>query len=97
MKRGYCHHCGDALEFVEKVFRDDTCPQCGSDVKCCLNCVEYDESSPNSCREPQAEKVSMKDRRNFCEFFTLRETKIARATTDKAAEARKKLEALFKK
>jgi hypothetical protein len=97
MKKGFCHHCGEALEFVEKVFRTDTCPACGSDVRCCLNCSDYDESATDQCREPQAERVSVKDRRNFCEFFTLSEKRASSSSADKAAEARRKLDQLFKK
>lgn len=97
MKIGHCHHCGEKLEFVDKVFRNDTCTGCGSDVYCCLNCSEHDESAPNQCREPQAEKVSVKDRRNFCEYFSLREGSASSTARDKAAEARRKLEELFKK
>ncbi|MDQ7782949.1 MAG: hypothetical protein RDU20_08730 [Desulfomonilaceae bacterium] len=96
MRIGHCHHCGTRLEFSEKVFRNDTCTNCGSDVHCCLNCTEYDESAPNQCREPQAEKVSVKDRRNFCDYFNLREAKVASTTRDKAAQAKRKLEDLFK-
>ncbi len=44
------------------MFRNETCPKCGSDVYCCLNCTNYDEAAHNQCREPQAEKVSVKDR-----------------------------------
>jgi antitoxin component HigA of HigAB toxin-antitoxin module len=97
MKKGSCHHCGTALEFVEKVFRNDTCPDCGSDVYCCLNCSNYDESAPNQCSEPQAEKESVKDRRNYCDYFTLREGPASSRGAQKAAEARRKLDALFKK
>ncbi len=97
MKKGACHHCGEALEFVEKVFRKDTCPGCGSDVLCCLNCANYDESASNQCREPQVEKVSVKDRRNFCDYFDLREGPASSTAADKAAQARRKLDDLFKK
>jgi hypothetical protein len=97
MKQGFCHHCGGALQFDEKVFRNDTCGKCGVDVHCCLNCVDYDESAPNQCREPEAEKVSVKDRRNFCDYFRLREGKASTAAADRAAEARRKLDALFGK
>jgi hypothetical protein len=97
MKTGFCHHCGTALEFVEKVFRNDTCKKCGSDVHCCLNCSEYEEAAHNQCREPQAERVMVKDRRNFCEYFNLREGPASSTAADKAAAARRKLEDLFKK
>ncbi len=97
MKKGHCHHCGNQLEFAEKVFRNDTCEKCGSDVYCCLNCSNYDESASDQCIEPQAEPVSVKDRRNFCEYFTLREGQVSGTAAKKAAESRKKLEALFKR
>lgn len=85
------------MEYVDKVFRNDTCKGCGSDVYCCLNCREYDESAHNQCREPQAEKVMVKERRNFCEYFSLYEGARSSAAKDKASEARRKLEALFGK
>lgn len=97
MKKGYCHHCGIEMEFVDKVFRTDTCTNCGVDVRCCLNCSEYDESASDQCREPQSERVTVKDRRNFCDYFSLREGRPGSTTVDKAAEAKRKLEALFKK
>jgi hypothetical protein len=97
MRKGFCHHCGHVLEFEEKVFRNDTCSNCGSDVCCCLNCSEYSETAPNQCREPEADKVSVKDRRNFCDYFKLQEGAGTSKAADKAAEARRKLEALFKK
>jgi hypothetical protein len=97
VKKGFCHHCGKELEYQEKVFRNDTCAGCGSDLYCCLNCVDHDESCANQCREPQAERVTVKDRRNFCDYFRLKEGRSATRSADKAAEARRKLEALFKK
>jgi hypothetical protein len=97
MRKGSCHHCGEVLEFADKVFRNDTCPKCGSDIYCCLNCREYDESAPNQCREPEAEKVGVKDRRNFCDYFFLNESQSRACSADKAAAARRKLEELFKK
>ena len=97
MSKGYCHHCGAEMEFAEKVFRNDTCHGCGSDVRCCLNCSEYDESASDQCREPQAERESVKERRNFCDYFRLREGRPESTSAGKTAEAKKKLEALFKK
>ncbi|MCL5124079.1 MAG: hypothetical protein M1511_06200 [Deltaproteobacteria bacterium] len=97
MKRGFCHHCGEPLEFTEKVFRNDTCANCGSDVHCCLNCSEYDDRFSNHCKEPQSEKVSVKDRRNFCDYFELSPEKVTGTARNKAAEAKRKLEALFRK
>ena len=97
MKTGYCHHCGKAMDFDEKVYRADTCSNCGSDARCCLNCKDYAESASDRCREPQAELVSVKDRRNFCDYFTLRETPADSSAADRARASRAKLDALFKK
>lgn len=97
MQKGSCHHCGEVLEFVEKVFRNDVCTACGSDVYCCFNCAEYHESASNQCKEPQAEKVSVKDRRNFCDYFRLGTGAGSSASRDRAVKARNKLEALFSK
>jgi hypothetical protein len=97
MLEGNCHHCGDGLQYSEKVFRNDTCPSCGSDVYCCMNCLEFEESYPNQCKEPQAERAILKDHRNFCEYFALSKGRQSSRGAEKAAEARKKLEALFKK
>jgi hypothetical protein len=97
MTTGFCHHCGAKLEFVEKVFRNDTCSECGSDVYCCLNCRDYDESAPDQCRESEAERQTVKDRRNFCDYFRLSPERKQSLSAQKSADARKKLEALFKK
>jgi hypothetical protein len=97
VKKAHCHHCGHAVEVPEKIFRNDTCPGCGSDLYCCLNCADYDPSAANQCREPQVERVSVKDRRNFCDYFRVREGEASSRSADKATEARKRLEALFKK
>ncbi|MCX5862520.1 MAG: hypothetical protein NTW27_10440 [Deltaproteobacteria bacterium] len=97
MQNGSCHHCGEELEFVEKVFRNDICKACGCDVYCCLNCSDYDETASNQCREPQSEKVSVKDRRNFCDYFRLGAGSSTPAAKETASKARRKLEELFKK
>jgi hypothetical protein len=97
MQKLSCHHCGTELIFDEKVFRNDTCTKCGSDVYCCLNCKQYDLFAPNECTEPVAEKVSVKDRRNFCDYFTPRVGPASSRAADKAAQSRKKLDDLFKK
>jgi rRNA maturation protein Nop10 len=97
MKKVRCHHCGEIVEFAEKIFRNDTCPSCGSDLYCCLNCAEFSPSHSNQCREPLAERVSVKDRRNFCEYFSPTSEAGAESSKKKADEARAKLEALFSK
>jgi hypothetical protein len=97
MTSGSCHHCGKELEFPDKVFRSDTCPGCGSDIHCCLNCENYDEGYSDQCKEPQAERQSVKDRRNFCDYFKLANRAGKSSAADRAADAKRKLEELFSK
>lgn len=93
-----CHQCGASVNINEPLARDAECESCRGDLRCCVNCTHYDTHFNNSCRETQAEPVVEKKRRNFCEYFVFtREAVKAGGATDRAAEARKKLEQLFKK
>ncbi len=66
-----CFSCGNTVEITTQPGRADCCPKCQSDLKVCLslNCVFHDTSSYNECREPQAERITEKDRANFCDYF----------------------------
>jgi hypothetical protein len=96
-----CHRCGTELKVGTAVARTDGCPQCHSDLKCCLNCRLHDPGANNQCREPQAEWQTDKEKSNFCEFFEFRETSPlsvpGRGGGSGADRARAALDALFKK
>lgn len=94
-----CHACGTTITRNEPIPRDLTCEKCGADVRCCLNCKFNDSTRNNQCRETEADLVMDKTRRNFCEYFVLSDRAFAggAARVDRAAEARAKLDALFKK
>jgi hypothetical protein len=70
MKR--CYKCQNpvTLEFIS---RRDECPSCGSDLHICLNCIFFDKTKSNKCREPQAEFVKEKDRSNYCDYFRFKD------------------------
>ena len=91
----HCRACAAELALAHPPGRRDTCPGCGVDLRCCLNCALYDPGYANACREPNAERVVEKDRGNFCEYFALREEAAGRAAPVEGTRAR--LEALFKK
>lgn len=91
-----CYRCRYELVLKERVGRRDTCPGCGADLHCCLNCAFYDPGYANACREPDAEPVFDKGRSNFCEYFTFRDDR-ERPRPSAAADARARLEALFHK
>jgi hypothetical protein len=91
-----CYHCQQAIESKERIGRRDTCPNCGSDLRCCLNCLFYDPHAAQACREPNAEPVLDKEMGNFCEYFAFNDNRRPHAPTS-AVSARAQLEALFKK
>ena len=98
MPQRLCHACGARGVPDDPVPRESTCSQCGADLRCCRNCRHLDARYNNECRETQAEPVLDKARRNFCEFFQYSEAPFVGAPpTDRAADARAKLDALFKK
>jgi len=93
-----CYKCSKSLELGPNNFvaRADECPACRADLHCCYNCKNFDSNSYNQCREPQAERVVDKDRRNFCDYFAFAEGAKSKADPQKAS-ALKKLDDLFKK
>jgi hypothetical protein len=88
-----CHKCGIPLE-MESVFRRDECPSCSADLHVCLNCIFYDPGRSNQCFEPQAERVTEKERSNYCDYFQFKEG--GAQSTDKT-ETEKLWQSLFKK
>jgi hypothetical protein len=94
-----CHFCGAPVVIGEPIPRDGECESCGHDLRCCRNCRHWDPRVNNECRETEAEPVADKTRRNFCEYFYFSREPFrgAAAGQDRTAEARAKLEALFRK
>lgn len=91
-----CYRCGGELKLPEgNVGRSETCPKCGFDVRVCKNCMYYDLNSYNECREPSAERVVDKEKRNFCDYFSLKQV-AKEGTANSRDDALKKLNDLFK-
>ncbi|MDC7235271.1 MAG: hypothetical protein PQJ58_18710 [Spirochaetales bacterium] len=88
-----CYFCG--AQSSGKIYRNSVCSSCGKDLKVCLNCIHYDRNSHNQCRESQAERVTDKDRANFCDYFEPSGKGGSSTAQKKAEEARNKLEDLF--
>ncbi|MDC7239505.1 MAG: hypothetical protein PQJ50_03995 [Spirochaetales bacterium] len=88
-----CYFCGAGSS--GKIYRTTICSSCGRELKVCKNCLHYDSSSYNQCREPQAERVADKERANFCDYFEPSGEGGSSTGSDKAKEARSKLEDLF--
>lgn len=53
------------------VSRSDTCPNCRADIRSCKMCHFYDSKSYNECRESNADRITDKEKANFCDYFKL--------------------------
>lgn len=93
-----CFTCKKELDITGRTGRGDNCRFCDADLKSCLNCTFFDPSSYNECRETQAERVTTKDRSNYCDYFEFAEsgTTGITASHDKAEDPLDKLKSLFK-
>ncbi len=90
-----CAFCGGKIKTGKEVSRNDTCPHCGKDVRCCKQCKFYDTHAYNDCREVAAERIVDKERANFCDYYVMRGS--ARGKMNRTQDAKKALEALFQK
>jgi hypothetical protein len=90
-----CVFCGKELGLEGKVMRTDTCPNCGRDLRCCVQCKFYDPHAYNECREVLSERIVDNERANACEYYVPKGSSIQFG--NRTEEAKKALEALFKK
>lgn len=93
-----CWRCGAglALDPADPVARGEACVTCGADVRSCRGCAFYDVDAADACREPAAERVVDKEMANFCGWYRLATGRAGdAAAVDPAAEAKRRLEALF--
>ena len=90
-----CAFCGKEIVLEDKVMRNDTCPQCKRDLRCCRQCQFFDHHAYNECKEVMAERITDKERSNFYKYYRLRGTPAQKGRRD--GDARAALEALFKK
>ncbi len=91
-----CTSCNKQIDIDKYFSRKSTCPQCGGDLHICLNCRFYSETSHNKCLETKAEFQRSRDRANFCDYFTFKES--ASSSTDETKEdVLRRLDDLFRK
>lgn len=96
MKKVRCYNCSSVTEAETIGFRQN-CESCHEDLHICLNCSFYDENSYNECREPVAERITVKDRSNLCDFFSPNHDSSASSASEKKADLLAQAEALFSK
>ncbi len=92
----HCWKCGTEYKLSGSPGRSETCPECGSDLKVCLNCASYDPRVAQQCRDPRTDPVGEKHLANYCEYFEFIRREYAPPSTDvsrenKARDALKKL------
>ncbi len=92
-----CFSCGKEVKILGRVGRNDVCEHCDADLHCCRNCEYYDVKSNSECRERITDRVKDKERANFCDFFKIGSPEFSSSEAQKREEAKRKLEALFKK
>ncbi len=92
-----CAFCNKKVNINGKVTRQDVCPHCNRDLRCCKQCKYYDQGAYNECKEVAAERIVDKERANFCDFYMPKGSEGSGGNFNRAKEAKEALEALFRK
>lgn len=93
-----CYKCGKQLSDTFKVMvsRSDICPHCRADLRCCKMCQFYDPKSYNECRESNADRITEKEKANFCDYYKIGSDSANDAEKQRQEQLAKAM-ALFKK
>jgi hypothetical protein len=90
-----CTRCGNRLALP--VEPEGRCARCGVALHSCINCVSFDTAARWECSHPDlAARVSPKDERNSCPFFSPRTTVERQTSTAGPQSARQAFDDLFK-
>lgn len=91
-----CHACGEKQALDREIALDETCARCGVAVHACVQCMYFDTSARNECRQTPPKPIRSKTKANDCPLFS---AKIAREFAPDSAsqgDARSAFDALFK-
>lgn len=66
-----CYKCKACLVLIPgtNITRNEECHACHNDLHCCKMCEFYDPKHYNECKETQAERMTDKEKKNFCDYF----------------------------
>lgn len=66
-----CYKCGTEIhiDHIDRIARSEECPKCFAAVRSCMMCNFHDPKSYNECREPMADRITDKEKANFCDFY----------------------------
>jgi len=91
-----CWRCGEALaDVLLPLSRLSKCKCCNADLHVCHMCEFFDPTVNNSCREPVAEKVTIKIRANFCGYLKPSANAFKSSDSDSQVVAKNQLDELF--
>jgi predicted RNA-binding Zn-ribbon protein involved in translation (DUF1610 family) len=92
-----CAECGALLQNLTDPVGQ--CPKCGFDLHACKQCEHFDPSTRFECDQPIPARISPKDKRNDCSFFSIRRM-VEKETSSKGSQrpndARAAFDSLFK-
>jgi predicted RNA-binding Zn-ribbon protein involved in translation (DUF1610 family) len=92
-----CAECGTLLQALAEPVGQ--CPKCGFELHSCKQCEHFDPSSRFECNQPIPARISPKDKRNDCSFYSIRVMieKETSSSSQRPNDARQAFENLFKK
>jgi hypothetical protein len=95
-----CWNCGKPTGLEGKVMRNDYCPNCRADLRCCRGCRFFDPSAPRQCKETIDAPIPIKDKSNFCDWYQVRQAVHSHHgrpdTVDTKDDHKKRFDDLFK-
>jgi hypothetical protein len=92
-----CAECGALLQNLTDPLGQ--CPKCKFDLHACKQCEHFDPSSRFECNQPIPARISPKDKRNDCSFFSIRvmvEKETSSKPSQRPNDARAAFDSLFK-
>jgi len=95
MSEVICFSCQSENKVVDRLGFRDSCISCFNDLHVCKTCHFYDPKSYNDCSEPAADRVSEKEKRNFCEFYQIKSHGLGAEKNPTRDVLRAQAEALF--
>src|SRR4051812_45855926 len=89
-----CSQCGTVVNV--EIALDTRCVRCGTDLHSCSQCTSFDPGSRFECMDQAVTaRISPKNARNSCSFYSTRMTVERETTTPKVDSARKAFDDLF--
>lgn len=90
-----CARCGHKQTLTSPIANDATCPDCTQNLHTCTNCVHFDSSAPNECREAVPERIAKKAARNDCSLFAPKMVQEFDSDSGKPDDPKAAFDALF--